>query len=699
MTNAQNLERLLRPRSVAVVGASAGRARSNYAVLALQQADVELHLVNPRRSELYGQRTHPNLESIGEPVDAVFVMVNASLATGVVAEAARLGAGGAVVNAAGFAELGGDGILAQQQLVAAAQGMPLLGPNCNGYIDANRGVRLSGAPPLPLQGGRIGFVTHSGSLLASMGAAGHARGIGFSHMISTGNEAGLDIVDCVNFLIDDDGTAVICLVVESLRRDEAFFSAAHRAMQLGKPIIALKLGRSDRARAIAMTHTAAVAGEAVQFEWAFRQHGIEIAHDLSELADRATCFEQLDTGRWGEVKGLAVVTASGGGAQIASDIFAEYGLELPALEAVGRALRPTLGDLAVVNPLDMTGRAVADATVATKVIDAFAQSEDIDTVLVQWFLDDGATEMGAGIADATRRAAVKHDVTLLVGSIDDGQIGAWSEPLRDEGVGILRGITTSARALQSMSRFMTTRELFHVDEPQPNPPPFPAPTADELIATPLGKMLQFEPTMDLLTHYGIKTVPFHLIADDAEEEAWRPPFPGPFAVKLANVPHRTELGAVELSVHLPELGNSVRRMRSIALDTGHDPTVVIQQGVQVEGEAMLGIEAHSEIGPIVVCGMGGTLVEVLKAVVGVRVPASRSQIRQQLLEGLGPTGAFNGWRGSRPWDVDDLAAAMFAVSNLAVATRDWLGSLDVNPFALTSHGFVALDGLCISGLS
>jgi acyl-CoA synthetase (NDP forming) len=211
---AHRLSRLFQPRTVAVVGASENQPRSNTSVGAMLEAGLRLHLINPNRATVYGRSTHPNLSAIGEPIDAVFVLTGAATAVEVVREAARLGVGGVVVIGAGFQEAGPEGAALERRLIDAAASTPVLGPNCNGFINVISGARLSGAPRMPLTQGGLGFVTHSGATIGPTGIAGVERGIGFSYLISTGNEAVVDISECIDFLAHDQGTRAICLLIE-----------------------------------------------------------------------------------------------------------------------------------------------------------------------------------------------------------------------------------------------------------------------------------------------------------------------------------------------------------------------------------------------------------------------------------------------------------------------------------------------------
>lgn len=688
------LARFFRPASIAVVGASTNQSRSNYSVPRLLESGADIFLVNPKRPELYGEKTYPNLESIGRSVDAVFAMVNAERVMEVVREASQLGAGGVVVNASGFAEIGGDGIRKQLELVEAAGAMPILGPNCNGFIDVNSGVRLSGAPPLPIRGGGIGLVTHTGALIGSVGVAGFERGVGFSHMISTGNEAAVDMADCLDFLVQDPRTRTICLIVESIRRPDAFFKAADRAASAGKPIVALKLGRSARAQAIAASHTAALAGDAQVYEWAFRQHGIERARDLEELIDRVICFEQLPQNKWSRLDGLAVITASGGGAQMAADTYADFGVTIPPLPEVKSRLQASLPGAQVVNPLDLTGLALGNREITREIMSAYAEAPDVDTLVLQWFLDDKAFEMGGVLLEEFVAAAKRTGKTALIGSVEDGRLGSWAAALPDQQIGVTRGLVGTVRALQTMGAFTRYSSELGTTGPVPRANPQPQPAAGEIVEVQGVRMLRFPAAMTLLERFGFEVAPYLVIEADMEPSQCKPSFNGPYFVKLADVPHRTDIGAVRASVTEETLATAVAELRGLARTRNLPAAVVIQKQLSIDSEAFLGIKADGDLGATVTCGIGGIFVELLKAVVGGVAPFGLEQARRQLAA-LEKTGIFEGLRGRSPWNRDDLAAAMVQASLLAESARDWVQSLDINPLAFSDGRFIALDCLCV----
>ncbi|HVT69124.1 MAG TPA: acetate--CoA ligase family protein [Trebonia sp.] len=686
------LTRLLRPRSVAVVGASENQTRARSAVPALLASDAEVYLIHPRPGRQFGQQVLPDLRAIGKPVDAVFALVNAANTVGVVADAASTGAGGVVVQADGFGQPGPDGApLADALVTSAGRDLALLGPNCNGYIDAVRGVRMSGAPLLPLLAGPVGVVTHSGALIGSIGAAGADRGVGFSHLISTGNELRIGIAECVDFLVDDPATEAIALVVETLRRPGDFFAAVLRARAADKPVLVLKLGRSERSRRIARSHTGAVTGPGWVYQEAFAQHGMLVATDVADLADQLVCFTQLPRRRWTAVDGLAVLGTSGGWASLAADVAEQEGLALPPLDRLGDELRDIVPDAGVSNPLDMSGAVVSNRAAVRAVSRAYGASPEVDTLLFLWFVDDAGLDMGGPLVDAAAAAGEDGPKAVMLTSIEDSRIGPAAAALPGRGVAVSRGIRSAMRSLAAMRAHVTARDR-ELGVTSAAVPRLPVPR--EVVASEAGPMLAFGAAMTLLAAHGIEVAPYSVIGAAEEPDAVPLPPAGSYVVKLADVPHRTDIGAVRLRVAREAVPSAVRELRELAASRGMPLDVAVQAQVRIDGEVLVGADTTSELGPFVACGLGGTLVEVAGRPSGALAPVTLAQAHQ-LLGSLAGLGVFDGLRGQRPWDRLALAETVASVSRLAAGSSEWLATLEINPLAATEGRFVAVDCLCL----
>ncbi len=682
------LTRLLSPRSVAIVGASERQSRSNNAFEGLKDADVRLFLVNPNRAEAYGQRTYPDLLAIGEPVDAVLSLVNADLVLGVIEDAAATGAGGVVVPAAGFAEAGAHGLELQTTLAARARAarMPIVGPNCTGFINARVGVRVSQSPVSPVRGGGIGLVSHSGAFFRALFSAAAERGLGYSFLISTGNEAVTDMVDYVEFLIDDQATRVICLVIETLRRPDAFLRAVARARSVGKPVIALKLGRSDRARKIAVSHTGSLVSESAHHQLALQQAGVVLAADIDDLLDRASLFEQLPADRWTPVGGVAALTLSGGAAALISDVNEEpsLGLHFPALEDLAPWLREALPGVNTPNPLDLTGFILSRPDLFTEILSRYVARPEVDAVLLSWGLDDEDEAFGRPIIEPFVAMAKNSRKPMIIASPDASRVADWAVELRTAGIAVCSGVRPTLRALASLREFVTRPSPA---ESGPRLPPLPRPTITT-VAVSGGSILPIATALEILRAGGVPTAPYVVLPADDLSGA-EIPFPGPYAVKLADVPHRTELGAVRLDIDRADIPRVREDLRSIARAHGAPETVIVQPLVTGSGEALIGVQA-SDLGPVVLFGLGGVQVELLRKV-SARIAPFSSADALEMLDELRLPQLFLGFRGQKPWDRELLARTLVAVGDLALRSSDWTLSLDINPLVNGPQGFQAVD--------
>ena len=686
------LRRFLVPKSVAVVGASERQARSNNAVNAMRQQGQRLYFVNPSRDEVYGEKAYPDLGSIGEPVDAVLSLVPAHAVPSVVADARAAGSGGVVVVAGGFAEAGAEGAALEADLAQAAGDLPVLGPNCNGFIRPSVGARLSGAPLLPFPSGNIGVITHSGALLGVLGLAADERGLGYSALISTGNEMSVDMADCLEFLAEDDETDCILLVLETIRSPERFFRAVRQAISAGKPIVALKLGRSERGSAIASSHTGALVGQAWVYDAALSQHGVAVATDIADLLDRISLLAQLPRERWSAAHGVAVASLSGGWATMTSDVCDDEGVVLPELEDLADRINRLIPDRTTVNPLDMTGFAMGRLDVVEGVLEAYATHDAVDTIVLQWFLDESTGEAGQNFIDAAVATAARHSTPVILGSVEDGHPGVWARALPERGVALGRGLRGTVRALRTMGdhvRFV--RELTVQDESGSGLAVTAKPT--EVVHSQAGPMVTFAAAMQLLERYGIPVAPYHVV--DASGPIETPGFAGPYVVKLADVPHRTELGGVKLGVPPEGVEAAVRDLRDLAAKHEVRSSVVVQPQLKIAGEAFLGVQGDSGLGPVVVLGAGGIFVELLRKVAGRLAPLSARDAQAMVAE-IAALGVADGVRGTMPWPRAQLAELVRALGHLAADSATWLDSLDVNPLALTTDGFVAVDALVIT---
>ncbi len=355
------IARLVKPRSVAIIGASADAAKTAgrpVAYLKKHGFAGAIYPVNPKVGEIDGIRCYADIDALPEVPDVGIVLLGAQRAHLAVRELAALGTGAAIVLASGYSETGAEGARRQAELIEAAGAMRLLGPNTIGLVNLTDNIPLSASGALEMDHfpvGNIGVVSQSGGILGALLSRAAARGIGLSKLVSTSNEVDLDLADFVDYLADDEATRVIALYVESVRHPDRFRAAALKAARAGKPVVAFKIGRSEAGARAAVSHTGALAGADRMYDALFRQAGVIRAQTFADLLDMPAA---LATGRALRGNRVAILTSTGGAGTLVSDSLGLSGFETPAPdEATAQRLRALQqGDHAALdrNPIDVT---------------------------------------------------------------------------------------------------------------------------------------------------------------------------------------------------------------------------------------------------------------------------------------------------------------------------------------------------------
>ena len=688
MSDPRALRRLLSPTSLAVVGANETLGMSNNAILPMLEAGRTVHLVNPKRHELYGQDALPSLAALESPVDAVLSLVNAERSVAVVEEAAALGCGGVVVAAAGFTEMGDAGASLQRRIqdVAQESGLAVIGPNCSGFKNVPLGVNLFTGGRIDPPPGGVSIVSQSGFLMRSALAAATQRRLGVAIAVSSGNEAVCDLADYMDALVADSSTSVVCLIIETIRRPAAFFSAVVRARQSGMSVLALKLGRSDRARQIMQSHTGAIAGESWVYELAFTERGIVLAHDVDDLFDRAQLLAQLPANRHSSLGRLGIITTSGGVAALATDLADNEDLKLPSLEELAPWVRERVpGD--TVNPLDLTGFVMSQPEVMRELFDKYAGV--VDALVLAWWLGEGDEAWSATLLEPFAAAGQEHSIPFVVSPVEATSLGPWVDAWRERGLVFTRGLRSLYRATAAMetaSLSYRSAAVTHEVRAAGSPPP--------LLSTPAGRIVHFADAMQLLSEAGVPVAPYIVLGEHDGPSAAANLGPR-LVAKLADVPHRTECDAVIVGVSESDLPDAIDRLRQLARTRALPGDVAVQTMVPGFGEAFAGVQARSDLGPLVLLGRGGVLVEVSGRVSGRFLPLDREAAESLVEEVAGPD-KFAGLRGTRSWPTAPLVEAVVALDRLWRANGAWLGSLDVNPLIVTEAGVVAVDALFVA---
>ncbi len=690
-----DLRRLFNPRRVAVVGLS-DKSVFTKAIEPLLVSGAEVFMVNPGYPTVMGLPSRESLHAIGGGVDAVLSLMSATRTADLVEQSADLDIGGFVIVAGGFGETGPVGADLERRIreVAQAKGRAVVGPNGLGYINVRRRIALTIANDHKRRPGGISVVSQSGAMLSGVAMAAWAQDrIGLNLLVSSGNETALDVADYVSFLAEDEETTAIGLIIEQIRRPAEFLAAVGKAAEADKPVVALKLARTDRSRKMASSHTGALTGDAWVYDVAFAQSGVVLARDPEELIDRLSLAAQLDPSVWTSVERLGVTTFTGGFSSLAADIAAEESVPMPALEGMKDWLATILPAAAVVNPLDATGMG---EPFWPEILERYGTSDQLDSLLYIHPIADeddmtSARSLVGDFVSASHGADRPFVISNAAGAPGDfaRRIIAAGAPQRGA-LAVGNGLRSSLRGLATIGAFVRHRDRSAARRPRVV---VPVERPDSvLLPQPEGTMLGFADTMRLLEGAGIPVAPFAIVPPDVDPAA--PAFDGPYVVKLADVAHRTEHDAVVLDVDPAGLHAAVARLRGIAERDGLPPDVAIQPMLGSVGEVFVGVQGRSEFGPLVVFGLGGVFVEVLRRVGGRLAPFDRSEAEALIAE-FEDAMIMHGFRGRPRWDLEQLAELLVVVGRLAAGSSSWMSSLDINPMLYTGTGFVAVDALCL----
>ena len=679
---------LLRPRSVAIVGASENLEKNNsrpQRYLAKHGYPGRVYPVNPAYRSIFDNRCHPSLTAIGDTIDHAYVMVPDQAVEKVIDDCIAAGVGCATIFTGGYAELGPDGRARQQRLVsyARAAGLRLLGPNSLGIINTRLPMTLSANAVLErdsLQPGRVGLVSQSGSLIGALVSRGQARGIHFSALISVGNESDLSVGEVAGFLLDDPDTDVVCLFLETLRDRAALEAMAVKAEAAGKPVVAYVLGRSELGRSLAQSHTGALAGQAAVMDSFLQDMGI-LRIDLFESLIETP---PLLVGRQKPAgKRVAVVTTTGGGGAIVADHLGDRGLAV---------VRPpaTLRKALAAHGLTIGETPIIDLTMAG------TRGETVDACLGALLEDPGidAIAMVVGSSSEFHPELAVNPLAKWAGAAKP--IAAFLFPnaersltlLAEEGIAAFRTPEACADALNAYLRWAPPRDRMTQS--------LPAEAYGILKAHSSAASLNERDALALFSALGISVAECRVMAPGG-------PVPTdvsyPVAAKVlsSGVAHKSDLGGVVLD--LPDgaaLSEAAVRLERAIADARPDARlegILIQSMVRGLGEAIAGVRIDPLAGPIVVAGVGGLLAEIYGDVSIRLAPVDEEEALAMLREVKGLAPLF-GARGHPKGDMEALARAVADLSQLVAGNDPPVLEAEINPLVVRreGEGAVAVDG-------
>ena len=656
-TAAKDLTPLVRPRSIALVGATPLESNKlgSWTLGNLLKHDVpaDLYLVNPRYETLEGRPCYPDLGSLPEAPELVLVLVPAAAAINLLRQAEALGSRAAILFSSGFGEgdRAGSPLDLELQAFLADTPMAVCGPNTNGVINCVDRIP-AGFPPYAmadeLPTGTLGVVSQSGALVSSLVQHLLDNGLGLTVGFAVGNGVDLTVGDYVRFLARDDRTEQILVYAEGLRDADRFFDAADEAADAGKPVIVMKAGRSPEGADAARSHIGALVGSYEAFAARCRGHGILLAHDLAELAALP-----LARGSWGQRVG--VLSSSGAVAGILADAARDNGFQVPPLGTATHAKlaeRMTLGEPR--NPLDLTGQSVVDHDLLPAALDALAADPGLE-VLVHGMLIGPEViidkQMDALIAQAEQGTPVAVYSAPGWHPVDYPKLSEADIPVFDAPDQLFRCLAA-----------WTNRRRHQTGQEQPHP--WPDETLDDLLAD--------------------------IMAPTCSPAEYSSGCPAAVKVTGEGIDHKTELGLVELNVDPADVAAAADRLEVRRRELGVDNAVVAVQPMAEPGiELIVGSRLDPEVGPCVVAGPGGVLTELIDDVAIAPAPLSIAQAHA-LLDATKAGALLDGYRGDPHHDRDAAAEVLARLSRIAAYHRT---EAEINPLIVHTSGVTAVDVL------
>lgn len=686
------LDRLLRPKSLALVGASPKEGsvgRGMITSTSMPGTPSKIYLVNPGYDEIDGQKCYKSLRDLPEVVDlAVLGIANARLEAAI-DEVIQCGIGAATIFASGYVEDDSEPKLtARISAKAKANNIAICGGNCMGFYHMDFGLRVCGFPPPPwIRKGNVAFITHSGSAFSAL--CHTDRRFGFSLAVSAGQELATDVAAYMDFALDIPATKVIGLFLETVRDPAGFKASLARAQQMGVPVVALKVGRTAESAALAVSHSGAVAGNHAAYQALFERYGVI---EVATMDDLVNALHLFSSERKLAAGGIATMHDSGGFRELVLDLGIETGVAFAKISKETEAKLAARLDygLEPINPLDAWGTGNEWEAIFEECLQALV--DDPDTALASFCVEarDGYY-LSAGYADVLRRVAKRTTkpvfYTTNLGSNANLDL---TTRLAHDGVPVLSGV---ASMLSVVKKAMAQRDRAALGHQMiaAASPGLRAKWQRRLAA---GNLSEAE-ALDLLADYGVPVVA-HIFAGseaDALAAAEKAGYPVVIKTAMPGILHKSDVGGVKLN--LADAAAVKAAYGDLATRLG--PRVLVMPMAGKGTEISFGMTRDAQFGPVVMIGAGGVLIEMMKDRRFVLPPFGLKEARWQI-DKLSLRPLLDGKRGAKPADIAALARA-FAAFSVMVADLDGLISeIDVNPLIVNEHGTIAVDALIVKGV-
>lgn len=689
-----SLDALFHPRSVALVGASSDPERIGGRPLRFMLEAgfaAPIYPVNRSGALIQGLQSYQKVSDIPFPVDQAIICVPVAGVEEAVRDAIAKGVKAIQVMTAGFAEIDAAGRALQDRIVGLcrAAGVRMLGPNSLGLLNvparffSTFSTFLNGAQPQP---GSISLATQSGAFGSAAYGLATLRGLGFSKIIATGNEADVDVAESIDYLADDPDTRIICAAVESCRDGNRLRRALLKAARAGKPVLIMKVGRPELGAAAASTHTGSLAGNDKVYDTVFRECGALRPESIEEMLDIAYLYTVC--GVLPANDELGVFTGSGGIGVLMADEAGAQGMELPPLPTPAREATLALLPFAVAaNPLDMTAQVTSVASGTARTLGVMLEHTRYGAVLGYLAHVGLSPERFASTQQEIAELAAQHRerLTILV-MLALPQVRS---ALEKQGVAVFEDPTRAVRAVAGLAKIRQRWQTLY-QLPGSAQPATPALALDDVHTESGAKRA--------LAAAGLPVPPEHLCSSAAQAAAAAAQVGFPVVAKIVSpdIAHKTEVGGVMLNLQDAAaveraFGTLMDRARTARPDARLEGVLIapmLRGGVEV----ILGLHRDPTFGQMVMYGSGGTAVELFQDVALASAPLTAARA-QALVDAVRSSQLLRSWRGGPQYDEAALVQALCRLSEFAMQHADRVQSVDINPLMVRTQGAMCLDAV------
>jgi len=707
----RSLEYVFNPRSVAVIGASevpgkASERRTRSLIQGGYKGDV--YLINPKRSELFGRKAYSRITEIEGEVDLVMIVVAPRFLAASVADSVKVGAKGIVIITAGLGETGEEGKRIEDEILAEASktGAFVIGPNCSGMFSASADMNILGVPEI--EKGSISVLAQSGNVIDSLTHYARMRGIGFSKIISVGNAIGVNFHEYIEYLKDDPETKVIMAYLEGIKEGNRLVTVVRETSKV-KPVIALKVGSSSAGARAAASHTGSLAGDDVIVDAAFRQAGMVRVSNVDELFDVAGVFVHCPMPKGNRV---AILSEGGGDNAIAADNAEKHGMVVPVLgEGTQERMKPFLLEgMPASNPIDYGGTAEENPLMITECVRVCMEDDEVDGIYITGFFGGFKDIIAPHVAESEEQAS--RDMVELVKNYKKPLFVHTSfardpitslDILKAAGVPVMESSERTAQCLSVLMRFsIRKRKLGQMHVPAWEKKDLPAvhTLMKKLTGEKRNVMLETE-SRELLGHYGIP-LPKAIFADSGEravEAGEEIGFPVAMKIVSPDITHKSDAGGVKINLRgeiqvrkaFAEIVESAEKITAKDRILGALISPMAAHGQ----ECIIGMIRDRQFGPVIMFGMGGIFVEVLKDV-SFRVAPLADEDIDEMFEEIKGYKVLTGTRGEKPKDIDAIKDILARISQIAVENTEII-EIDLNPVIVHEKGASIVDSRIIIG--